>query len=72
MSQQDIRLTQEGPVATLSICRSEQKNTLTPAVLSAMSNTIQALTVEDTAMVLIIRGEGDWIFSAGYDISLLP
>lgn len=72
MSQQDITLTQDGPIATLTICRPEQKNVLTPQVLSGMSQAIRKLTKEKTARVLIIRGQGEEIFSAGYDISLLP
>jgi len=72
LDQQDITLTQKGPVATVTICRPEQKNVLTPQVLSAMSQVIRRLIEEETARVLIIRGQGEKVFSAGYDISLLP
>ncbi|MCF8083180.1 MAG: enoyl-CoA hydratase/isomerase family protein [Deltaproteobacteria bacterium] len=71
MNTQDISIDRKGPVASIIICRPSAKNVLTPQVLSAMSQAIQALSREDTARVLIIRGQGEHMFSAGYDISRL-
>mgnify|MGYP006286507881 FL=1 len=71
MKSQDIEVEQKGPVATLTLCRPQEKNVLTPQVLSAMSRAIQTLIRDASARALIIRGQGEHLFSAGYDISRL-
>lgn len=62
----------EGAICTLIINRPEKRNRLTPACLLEMTDVLSKLSKEDKIKTVVIRGSGDQVFSAGYDLSSLP
>jgi len=54
---------------TVVISNPEKRNALTPNILNEISKLLRDQQLRETARVLIIRGEGEKAFSAGYDIS---
>lgn len=56
-------------VWTITISYPEKKNCLTPVILKKISNFLSDQKIRKTARVIIIRGEGEYAFSSGYDIS---
>ncbi|MBW2034884.1 MAG: enoyl-CoA hydratase/isomerase family protein [Deltaproteobacteria bacterium] len=70
--QPELLVQREGDICTLVINRPEKRNFLVPGFLLKMADVIAALSKEGSVRVLVIRGAGDEVFSAGYDISALP
>jgi len=70
--QPELLVQREGRICTLVINRPEKRNFLVPEFLLKMAGVIEDLSKEDSVRVLVIRGAGDKVFSAGYDISALP
>ena len=70
--QAELLVQREGHLCALVINRPEKRNFLVPEFLLKMADVIEDLAKEDSVRVLIIRGAGDEVFSAGYDISALP
>ncbi len=66
-----LLIEKKGPIATLTINRSEKRNTLTPELLLQMGDTIDSLSDDDSIHTLVIRGAGEKAFCAGYDLSFL-
>lgn len=59
-------------VCTLTINRPEKRNSLSPALLFKLADTMNELNNDDDVRCVIIKGAGDKAFSAGYDISEIP
>ncbi|GGK71739.1 enoyl-CoA hydratase/isomerase family protein [Mangrovihabitans endophyticus] len=66
-SQAGVRFEQDGPVATVTLCRPEVLNAQTPAMWAELGNISRKLTGD--VRVVIVRGEGR-SFSAGLDLSV--
>ncbi|WP_305786469.1 enoyl-CoA hydratase/isomerase family protein [Symbioplanes lichenis] len=62
-----VRYAQDGPVATVTLCRPDVLNAQTPAMWAELANISRALPGD--VRVLIVRGEGR-AFSAGLDLSV--
>lgn len=67
-----LRSDRKNHVATLTINRPEKKNSLSPELVDLLLQTLQELSSDDTIRTVVIRGEGDHAFCAGYDIGSLP
>jgi len=59
-------------ICTIVINNPERRNALTPACLTEISQTFEALSQDDTIRVVIVRGAGEKAFSSGADISKMP
>lgn len=59
-------------VATLTINRPQVRNSLNPALLQRLAESLETLGKTDEIRVVVIRGEGGKAFSAGYDLSEPP
>lgn len=68
----ELIVAEAGAVCTLTIHRPEKRNSLTPACLDGMATTLDRLAQEDRTRAVVIRGAGERVFSAGYDITALP
>ncbi|WP_306209324.1 enoyl-CoA hydratase/isomerase family protein [Actinoplanes sp. RD1] len=62
-----VRYAQDGPVATVTLCRPDVLNAQTPAMWAELADISRALPGD--VRVLIVRGEGR-AFSAGLDLSV--
>ena len=60
---------EEGGIWTLIISNQDKRNALTPNILNGISEFLEDPEIRESARVMVIRGEGDRAFSAGYDIS---
>jgi enoyl-CoA hydratase len=67
-----LRSDRKNHVATLTLNRPEKKNSLSPELVDLLLQTLQELSSDDTIRTVVIRGEGDHAFCAGYDIGSLP
>ena len=67
-----LRSDRKNQVATLTLNRSEKKNSLSPELVKILLQTFEELSIDDTIRTVVIRGEGDKAFCAGYDIGSLP
>ncbi len=63
---------QRDHIATLILNRPEKHNAMSPDMLVACCDHIERLQMDNTTRVLIIRGQGNKAFTAGYDIGRLP
>jgi enoyl-CoA hydratase/carnithine racemase len=70
--EKELLVQRKGRICTLVVNRPEKRNFLVPGFLLKMADVIDDLAKEDSVRVIIIRGAGDEVFSAGYDISALP
>ena len=68
----ELLVQKKGSICTLVINRPKKRNFLTPRFLLKMTEVLQGLSREGTVRAIVIRGSGDQVFSAGYDISALP
>jgi enoyl-CoA hydratase/carnithine racemase len=66
-SEAGVRLDQDGPVATVTLCRPEVLNAQTPGMWAELSNISRKISGD--VRVVIVRGEGR-AFSAGLDLSV--
>ncbi len=64
-----VQLTQDGPIATLTITRPQALNSLNRATLIAMRDAIGELPERSGVACLIVTGAGDKAFVAGADIA---
>ncbi|KPP85653.1 MAG: Enoyl-CoA hydratase/carnithine racemase [Rhodobacteraceae bacterium HLUCCO07] len=65
---ENIIITREGRVVTLSIARLEKKNALTQDMYGAMADALEAYAGNDADRALVITGAGD-MFTAGNDLT---
>lgn len=68
----DLRVGRDGAVATIALARAAGRNVLTPDMLRGIADALDALSGDPQLRVVVLRGEGDAPFSAGYDMSALP
>ncbi len=66
-----VTVSKEGPVATVTLSNPAKKNALNPRLLKELSRAFDELATDDVRCV-ILRGEGDEAFCAGYDITQIP
>ena len=60
----------DGPVATLTLNRPKALNALSPELMAALADAIEALDADDTVRCLVITG-GPRVFAAGADIKAM-
>ena len=63
-----ILLTKTGPVATLTLNRPDKANALSLEMWRAIPGLVRSITDDPDAKVVVVRGAGDRVFSAGADI----
>ena len=69
MNYENILISIEEKVATITINRPTKLNALNKATISDLSNAIQSLAKNDDARVIVLTGSGEKAFVAGADIS---
>lgn len=62
----------DNQTGTLTLNRPEKGNTLSPGLLLALHLTLQEWAQEDAVRAVVITGNSDKAFSAGYDIAAIP
>lgn len=68
----ELRVGRDGAVATIALARTAARNVLTTDMLQGIADALDALSGDGRLRVVVLRGEGDAPFSAGYDMSTLP
>jgi enoyl-CoA hydratase len=58
----------DGPIATVTINRPEQRNALNAEVLGALRVRLAELSVDSKTHVVVLRGEGAKSFCSGFDL----
>lgn len=71
-SQEILLHEQKGYVATLTLNRPEKRNSLSPALLLRLAETLETLAQDDQVRAVVITGAGDQAFSSGYDMNAIP
>ena len=71
MSENLLLVRKEGPICTLTINQPQRQNILNAEILLSLGDTLNSLEEENKTRVVIIRGEDEKAFSAGYDIGRL-
>ncbi len=66
---QEVLLTRDGPVMTLTFNRPEARNALTWNMYERLYQTCEEVDADDSVRVLVLRGAGGKAFVAGTDIS---
>ncbi|KAA5804976.1 enoyl-CoA hydratase [Alkalicaulis satelles] len=69
MTWTSFAVTQDGPIARLTLNRPDKRNTMTPAFWRELPQAVMALSDAGATRVLILDAEGP-VFSAGMDISV--
>jgi enoyl-CoA hydratase/carnithine racemase len=69
VTSEDVLVTREGAVVTLTFNRPEARNALTWAMYERLYQTCEEVDADDSIRVLILRGAGGRAFVAGTDIS---
>lgn len=67
---ENLRRTDEGPVATLALARPESRNALDAALIAEITRCFGELAEDDDVRVVVLTGEGP-IFCAGADIGYM-
>lgn len=70
MSYEQIQVTQDGAVATVTMSRADALNAITPTMLAELNAAFAALDADPTCLVAVLTGEGR-AFSAGVDLKAL-
>src|SRR3989475_1084831 len=68
MASELVRVSRDGPIATVVLNRPEKLNAVTKAMWRALGETIAALDRDDDVRCIIVRGAGEKAFSPGNDI----
>ena len=63
-----IAVSQDGPVATVSLNRPDVRNAMNPVMISEITAVFTAFNTDDDVRVIILRGEGN-VFCAGGDLN---
>jgi enoyl-CoA hydratase len=71
VSYENILLSSDGAVATVTINRPEKMNALNDATLHELEHAFDAVKADESARALVITGSGDKAFIAGADINEL-
>ncbi len=69
MSETELLIERNGPVATLNLNRPEKRNALTFEMYAGLAEFCRSSGSDDDLKVIIIRGAGEKAFAAGTDIS---
>ena len=64
-----FKVTQDGPIARITLNRADKRNTMTPAFWAELPHAVGALSDAGETRVLILDAEGP-VFTAGMDISV--
>ena len=67
-----VRTQQTGPVLSVVLSRPEALNALTPGMLRELAAVVEAAGQSSEVRVIVVSGDGDRAFSAGYDIASIP
>lgn len=70
MSQQTLRLEMEGAIGTIILCRPEQRNTISEALVAELEQALDSVDATPALRTLIITGSGS-CFMAGGDIGMM-
>jgi enoyl-CoA hydratase len=68
MTEDVVRHTKRGPIATITLNRPEKNNALTSAVIDALDGALRAANRDPETKVIVLEGAGD-SFCAGFDFS---
>ena len=71
MSDPDVVVTVEGPLAWIRINRPEKLNALNESVREQIMEAVDTLASDDRVKVAILHGSGDKAFAAGADVAEL-
>lgn len=63
-----ISVTQDGPVATVSLNRPDVRNAMNPEMISEITAAFSAFNADNAVRVIVLRGEGT-VFCAGGDLN---
>ncbi len=72
MKNQTLQIEKKNYVCTLTLNRPEKRNSLSIDLVYDLYETFQKLAGDDEIRTVIIRGQGDQAFCAGFDIASLP
>lgn len=64
----NLPVSRDGPIATVTFDRPQQRNAFTRAMWDGLAATLQALSADASLRCVILRGAGDQAFSSGADI----
>ena len=64
----EIQLTRDGAVATITLNRPERRNAIDYAGWQELARSARELSQDDSVRVVVLRGAGEEAFSAGADI----
>lgn len=67
----DIRLETDERLAVVTIARAAKRNTLTDAAIAELGALFDELEGDASVRCVLLRGEGEEAFSAGYDLTTL-
>jgi enoyl-CoA hydratase len=67
-----LQVKKDGYIATVTFCRPEKRNALSPGQLIELHQILTEFEKNDDVRCVIFRGDGDTAFSSGYDISAIP
>jgi methylglutaconyl-CoA hydratase len=65
---QTIRVTRDGPVATLTLNRPDVRNAMNPVMIGDITSAFAAFNADDAVRVIVLRGDGP-VFCAGGDLN---
>lgn len=68
MSHETIRVTRDGPRATVTLARPDVRNAFDDRVVSELTEAFTTLGTDDTVRAVVLAGEGK-VFSAGADLN---
>lgn len=71
MEKDELLIKKNGPIATLTLNRPAQRNTLTPKLLAGIHFALKKWAVSDAIRAVVVTGGSGATFSAGYDISAI-
>jgi enoyl-CoA hydratase/carnithine racemase len=72
MQEKPVLVEKANGVCTITINRGEKQNTLNPDVLRGMIAAIRSTGSDPSTRAVVLRGAGEKVFCAGYDLSILP
>lgn len=72
MEKEILLVNRDEGVCKLVLNRPEKKNSLSPQLVTLLLQTLEELSGDDSIRAIVIRGEGDSAFCAGYDIRSIP
>lgn len=67
----EIRVETEGPIAKVVISRPDKLNSVTRGMLIAFEDTISKLANDRGTVAIVVTGDGDKAFSAGFDLEMM-